>query len=133
MLTKQSLMSESPIVDLRLRTGQFRIRWMFFLVTFCALGISAFCWLPFGWALIANQAGMLAIALFVGKRSPVLRKILLALVVSVGAVWLRGPSVVKDGWGIGTAFSAAGLIVFVALSAVEAFERYRRTGQFSNL
>jgi len=112
-------MSEPPIDNLRLRTGQFRTRWIFFLVTFCALGISAFRWLPFEGALAANLVGMLAIELFVGKRSPVLRNLLLTLQFSLGMAWFIGPSVVKDGWGIGSAVVASSVIVFVALGAVE--------------
>ncbi len=109
-------MSEPPIDNLR--TGQFGTRRMFFLVTFCALGISAFRWLPFVWASNAILFGMLAISFVVGNTSPILRRLLLTLTVSLSMALVVGPSVVKDGWGIGAGFVVSCSIVFFASGAV---------------
>ena len=104
-------MSEPPIDNLR--TGQFGIRRLFFLVTFCALSISAFRWLPFVWASNAILFGMLAISFVVGDTSPLLRGLLLTLSVSLSTAVLVLPNVVKDGWGIGSVFVVTCVVIFL--------------------
>ena len=96
-----------------LGTGQFGIRRLFWLVTFCALGISAFRLLPLVWATNAILYGMLAIAFVVWDTSPLLRGLLLALTVSFSVAVV----VVKDGWGLGTVFVVTCVVVFFALAA----------------
>ena len=115
-------MSEHPIDNLR--TGQFAIRRLFFLVTFCALSISAFLWLPFVWASNAIVFGMLAISFVVGESSPLLRSLLLTLTVSFSVATL----VVKDGWGIGSVFVVSCVVIFFALAAFVVWSEFTGRG-----